>query len=279
MSNSDFLVSNVNMSLEQKGKGLEASPAISLQPDDEGMEAWTAILAAISAASSTPTSSSHTGMLDSTINVNFPVVPVFQVKQPLKAAACAAGSIIAVGSSAYQPRAEIQEYQQQTMNNINRQTQHCQPWISNPSAETVRGISSSSLMDRQTQHWQPWIGPSAAADRGISSSSLMYESLHECSTYFKSRFSAAMPTSNLDSIQDAAIPTSNPDSMPLQIQRARGVVGLHDDYHMNNDNKQIHNWELRSYMLTVSSLFSTIASTIQSQYALSSKAIRVSGSQ
>ena len=24
---------------------------------------------------------------------------------------------------------------------------------------------------------------------------------------------------------------------------------IHDDYHMNNDNKQIHNWELRSYKL------------------------------
>ena len=104
-------------------------------------------------------------------------------------------------------------------------------------------------MNPQTRHWQPWIGPSAAADHGISSFSLMYESLHECSTYFESRFSAAMPTSNLDSIQDAAIPTSNPDSMPLQIQRARGVVGLHDDYHMNNDNKQIHNWESRGYTL------------------------------
>ena len=47
---------NVNMSLEQKGKGLEASPAISLQPEDEGMEAWATILAAISGAPSTPTS-------------------------------------------------------------------------------------------------------------------------------------------------------------------------------------------------------------------------------
>ena len=47
---------NVNMSLDQKGKGLEASPIISLQPEDEGMEAWATILAAISGAPSTPTS-------------------------------------------------------------------------------------------------------------------------------------------------------------------------------------------------------------------------------
>ena len=86
------------------------------------------------------------------------------MKQRIKAVARAAGSIIAVGSSAHQPRAEIQEYQQQTMNNINRQTQHWQPWISNPSAASVRGISSSSLMD---------------------------ESLHEYNTYLKSRFYAA----------------------------------------------------------------------------------------
>ena len=47
---------NVNMSLDQKGKGLEASPTISLQPEDEGMEAWATILAAISSSPSTPTS-------------------------------------------------------------------------------------------------------------------------------------------------------------------------------------------------------------------------------
>ena len=44
------------MSLEQKGKGLEASSAISLQREDVEMEAWATILAAISGAPSTPTS-------------------------------------------------------------------------------------------------------------------------------------------------------------------------------------------------------------------------------
>ena len=48
--------------------------------------------------------SCHTSMFDSTISVGFPVVPVFQVKQRIKAAARAAGSIIAVDSSAHQPR-------------------------------------------------------------------------------------------------------------------------------------------------------------------------------
>ena len=48
--------------------------------------------------------SCHTGMFDSTINVDFRVVPAFQVKQRIKAVACAAGSIIAVDSSAHQPR-------------------------------------------------------------------------------------------------------------------------------------------------------------------------------
>ena len=56
MINSNFLLSNVNMSLEKKGKELEASWAINLQPEDEGMEAWATILAAISNAPSTPTS-------------------------------------------------------------------------------------------------------------------------------------------------------------------------------------------------------------------------------
>ena len=91
------------------------------RPAVEGMEAWPAVLAATSGAPSTPTSSSNIGMFDSTINVDFRVVPAFQVKQRIKAVARAAGSIIAVGSSAHQPRAEIHDYQRETMNIINPQ--------------------------------------------------------------------------------------------------------------------------------------------------------------
>ena len=82
------------------------------------------------------------------------------------------------------------------------------------------------------------------------------------------------------SLYTSTVPTSNPDSMPLHIQRARRVAGLHDDYHMNNDNKQIHNWESRGYMLAAADKgiasfshgplreFSTPAGTIQDAAAI-----------
>ena len=78
----------------------------------------------------------------------------------------------------------------------------------------------------------------------------------------------------------SAVPASNPDSMPLHIQRSRRVAGLHDDYHMNNDNKQIHHWESTCYMLAAADKgiasfshgplreFSTPAGTIQDAAAI-----------